>query len=447
MKRLFSLFLALLLLLGCFAFSVSAETPAPAVSERNIRFSVNKDLIFTLDAGDSKYWSDFAKKRQDDDENYILIDSQGVVMLYAKGYGTYYVYDVNWVLQQDFYIIESTYYLVKVHSYFSVEEYIVGSGPSGVVHELGQILYYTLPDLVEEGVYFNHDVLGLCRFEYFSEAYKNIVLFRVGIKSDGSYTKQYYLISKDDMTVLQGDDIVGSCPYYVVDPCDVGVHAFSNWVTIDEPTCIDKGSATRFCMICYEREHTEVSPLGHTYGEWLEACTCTRCGHFDLLQRPGSGNTDGSSGGGADNSGGDSDTDGGAGGGGGDDAEGNSEGHWYDGIVNWWNGLWTKDDPDVDAEGSSGDSWIESYFDFIFNSKRTGDWLWDGGTVLLRLLAAAVLVVPLFFLFPLLKPLFGLLLDLIKALIGAISSGAKKLGKWAKSKSKKAKKKKTNKDK
>ncbi len=348
------LVLLLVLLVTCLIFPVSAAEPATAASVRNIQFEVNEELVFTLDAGDSLYWSDFAEKRQDGDDFYIFVDGANNVLLYARGYGVFYVYNFNFELQQSNFIIEEEYYLVRVHSFFSIEEFIVGSGASGVVYEMGQIVVSTLSNLAENGVYFNHDTLGLCRFEYFSEKYKNIVVFRVGIKDNGSYSKQYYLISKDDMTVVQGNDVVGSSAYYVADPCSTGIHAFSNWVTDVEPTCLEKGLASRFCMICYKQEHKNISPLGHTYADF--DFTCNRCGHFDLLRDPYSGSTNGSSGGGADNSGGDSGpTDGGAGGGDGNDSGADSEGGLLDGvgnaltnagnaIGNWWNGLWDNSD-------------------------------------------------------------------------------------------------------
>ncbi len=87
---------------------------------------------------------------------------------------------------------------------------------------------------------------------------------------------------------------------------DGHTHLFSDWFFTKQPTCTEKGEATRVCSICSEQEKTEAASLGHKYGQWvvktqptvdkegLIECVCETCSNvktfpLEKLKDTGSG--------------------------------------------------------------------------------------------------------------------------------------------------------------
>lgn len=76
-------------------------------------------------------------------------------------------------------------------------------------------------------------------------------------------------------------------------------HIYSEWKTVTQPTCTEKGLKTRFCMTCELEESEEIEPLGHIYNYYNELkpsifndgyiahYECGRCGEmFDTEKNP-----------------------------------------------------------------------------------------------------------------------------------------------------------------
>ncbi len=73
-------------------------------------------------------------------------------------------------------------------------------------------------------------------------------------------------------------------------------HSFGDWALDSEPTCTEKGSASRVCAVCGFWNQIEIAAKGHTYSDWtrflqegdpsnaIEIRFCSVCGSFDLRQ-------------------------------------------------------------------------------------------------------------------------------------------------------------------
>ena len=64
---------------------------------------------------------------------------------------------------------------------------------------------------------------------------------------------------------------------YVDDAVSATGHSFDDWKQDKIPTCDQKGSISRKCVYCEEREYIEVAALGHSYSDGY----CTACGAKD----------------------------------------------------------------------------------------------------------------------------------------------------------------------
>ncbi len=56
-------------------------------------------------------------------------------------------------------------------------------------------------------------------------------------------------------------------------------HSWSDWSTVSEPSCTQKGSKTRTCSRCGEIENADIDALGHNYTSSVTNPTCTEQGY------------------------------------------------------------------------------------------------------------------------------------------------------------------------
>ncbi|MBR2099895.1 MAG: hypothetical protein IJ927_01015, partial [Eubacterium sp.] len=56
-------------------------------------------------------------------------------------------------------------------------------------------------------------------------------------------------------------------------------HSWSDWSTVSEPSCTQKGSKTRTCSRCGEIENADIDALGHNYTASVTNPTCTEQGY------------------------------------------------------------------------------------------------------------------------------------------------------------------------
>lgn len=119
---------------------------------------------------------------------------------------------------------------------------------------------------------------------------------------------QYYIFDHEDNHLIKPSDALAS-GYYDLALCSAGEHLFGSYKTMKEPTCTEGGYSLGVCGYCSSSDRKELAALGHDYNI---VGTCTRCGHNFFFgggsdQNNGSGsNQSGSSGSAGDSSGADS---------------------------------------------------------------------------------------------------------------------------------------------
>lgn len=65
---------------------------------------------------------------------------------------------------------------------------------------------------------------------------------------------------------------------YIDNKTSAGLHAFGEWVIVEESNCLEKGKRQRDCIVCSLREEEEIEISGHAYRDEVTAPSCTKRG-------------------------------------------------------------------------------------------------------------------------------------------------------------------------
>ena len=399
--------------------SVFSSVPysAAEIVERKISILVNYSRSFSFTIEDGWFWGDLCE-----DGVSSSVDIQ------CRDYGTVYlVFDNLYALRirnaAGTYVSISDQ-IVDLTYFCDLPEFIFNVQLSGETYALrGEPVRLLFSELIGYDTIFNSEDLGYCKFVYLDEAQK-VVALRVGVQADGTYSAEYLLEDDRGDPCFSPDSLLyESSQYLLLTPC-TELHAVGNFIRVKDPTCVESGTENGSCLLCGEFCLKEVPATGyHVYGlpeNYIEpGCEavgssvkqCSVCGHLVFAEIPELGH---------------------------DldffknctrcDYSENSLSDIYSGIRDWFNG---------NGDSSSGDGkknlW-DQIKEFLTDDSEGIHTTFDG---LAKILSLGLVLVLVLIFYPLLKPLFELLGNLISNGVQAIRAGSKSLSKKVKNYKKK----------
>ena len=330
---------------------------------------------------------------------YFVADD-GYVLYIVSDTDAYYIFNSENQMITASDALVSGIYTLKLVFEFSFAEIDIVTLEVGETYSFSALLpYRTLGELAHEHVVFHHEVLGDCQFSYYNDL--GAVVFRTNVTRTGKFDKQYFFIDPDTYEARNYESL-HFLPglYYGYEPCLGGAHSYGPYKTVSLPTCTDKGVYLWSCKYCDHVTNTYSDAFGHDLNI---LGNCKRCDYSRVGDALGNAGN----------------------------ALGNALGNAGNAIVDGWNNLFGAEDDEkktlwdyitglVPGGGSSGGS---SSSEGGINTTLDG---------IARILSLGLVLVLGLVLFPLLKPLFQLLGDLISYGV----SGAKSLSKKVKNKKK-----------